>query len=320
MILNAALLEGAVEKERSVIIEEIKMYMDLPGHFVADLLGQLMWPNHPLGMFLTGTPQTLKAITRRDLVDYKMEFYSPSSIVITAASSLGHDAVVKSCSKYFEKLSPKKVTPFKPASDIQDKPRVNLQYKDTEQMHLAMGLPAVSALDPDRFIVNILHIILGANMSSRLFQEIREKRGLAYEISTAVKKYKDTGAFMVSGGIKNERLPEAVEVILQELKRIRTEQPADSEIRRAKEFYTGQMLMALEDTADHMLWAGEQTVQTDKIFTSQEILRLVDKVTAADVTRVADRFFKSQKLNLAVIGPVKDKDTKNINKILETLG
>lgn len=319
MILNAALSPASIEKERSVITEEIKMYMDLPGHFVHDLLNELMWPGHPLGMFLTGTTETVNSITRQDLTDYKKKFYAPNNIIVAAASSLNHETIVDCCGKYFEKLTKRPAASFKPISQVQKLHRVKLQYKDTEQMHIAMGVPAVSVSDPDRFTVSLLHIMLGANMSSRLFQEIREKRGLAYEISTSVKKYKDAGAFVVSGGIKNAKLTQAIEVILKELKKIKTDSPSSAELERAKEFYTGQMFMALEDTADHMLWIGEQVVSLDKIFTAEDILKKIEKVTIEDIKRVADKFFKSEKINLAVIGPLKDKDKKDISKILEIL-
>jgi predicted Zn-dependent peptidase len=320
MILNAALLDKAIEKERSVIIEEIKMYMDLPSHFVADLLNEIMWPEHPLGMFLTGTAESVKSITRQDLLTYKNRFYAPNNIIISAASSLSHDKIVKSSRKYFEKIPAQPAEAFKPVTETQKNSRSLLRYKDTEQMHLSMGVPCVSAIDPDRFAMSLLHIILGANMSSRLFQEIREKRGLAYEISTGVKKYKDTGAFVVSAGIKNEKLAEAIEVIVNEMKKIKKEPASELELRRAKEFYTGQMLMALEDTADHMLWMGEQIILLDKIIPSEEVLGEIEKVTPDDISRAANKFFRSEKLNLAVIGPVKDSQKKQIDKISETLG
>lgn len=320
MILNAALLPASIEKERSVITEEIKMYMDLPGQYVLELLSALMWPDHPLGMFLAGTVETVNSIKRENLIDYKNKFYIPNNIIIVAAGPLRHAVIKKSCSRYFSKLQKKEVFSFEPVSKVQKAPRHNLYYKDTEQIHIAMAVPAVSADDPDRFAMNMVNIILGANMSSRLFQEIREKRGLAYEISTGVKKYKDTGCFVVSGGIKVKKLCEAVEVILKELKKIKKTPPDTAELKRAKEFYSGQMLMALEDTSDHMVWAGEQIVMRDKVMKKEEVLKNINSVKAKDISRVADRFFKSEKLNLAAIGPVQDEDRKQIDKILETLG
>lgn len=319
MILNAALSNASIKKERSVIMEEIKMYMDLPGHFVADLLNELVWPDHPLGMLLTGTVDTVSSITREDLTGYKERFYTPNNMVIAAAGPLNHETVLESCKRYFAELSKKTVVHFKEVSGKQNSPRSNLHYKATEQMHIAMGVPAISAVDPDRFAIGLLHVMLGANMSSRLFEEIREKRGLAYEISTSVKKYKDTGCFTVSAGIKNENLNEAIEVILKELKKMKSQPVSAAELKRAKEFYIGQLLMALEDTTDHMLWIGEQVVLLDEILTSADIIKGIEKVTADDTMRVADKFFKSDKLNLAVIGPVQDKDREKLTKILEIL-
>ena len=319
MLLNPVLLDVSIEKERSVITEEIKMYMDLPGHFVGDLLSELIWPDHPLGRFLTGTVDTVNSITRENLFNYKKRFYTPNNMVIVAAGPLNHRRVLNCCQARFGRLSKRPSVSFKDASNIQESARVNLQYKDTQQMHIAMGVLGVRAVDIDRFAMSLLHIILGANMSSRLFQEVREKRGLAYEISTGVKRYKDTGAFLVSGGIKNEKFHEAVEIILKELKKIKQKPINHAELKRAKEFYTGQMLMVLEDTMDHMLWVGEQMVSLDRIFSSADILKQIEKVTSDDIIRIANKFFKADKLNLAVIGPVQDKDGDQINKILALL-
>ncbi|OIO81578.1 MAG: peptidase M16 [Candidatus Omnitrophica bacterium CG12_big_fil_rev_8_21_14_0_65_43_15] len=320
MLLNAALSETAIKKERSVIREEIKMYMDLPGQYVSELLAELMWPDHPLGMFLTGTLDSVNAIKRPDLVDYKGRFYAPGNIVIAAAGPLGHDAIVKACSKYFSVLPVKDKVSFEPVTEVQKAVRINLKQKDTEQMHIALGMHAVSSDDPDRFAMNILHIMLGANMSSRFFQEVREKRGLAYEISSSLKKYRDTGAFIVHGGIKNEKFSEAIKVILEELKKIKNKPPAIEELKRAKEFYSGQLLMALEDTLDHMLWLGEQVLMRERFLNSAEILKNIEHVVPEDISRVAAKFFKSEKLNLAAIGPVTNKDKKEIPEILEILG
>ena len=319
MVLNAALTPAAIEKERSVITEEIKMYMDLPGQYVLELLGELMWPGHPLGMFLAGTVETVKSIKREGLINYKNKFYIPNSMVIVAAGPVKHAVIKKISAKYFAKLPKKEDTDFKPVSEAQKAPRHNLSYKDTEQIHIAIGMPAVSADDPDRFAMSMINVILGANMSSRLFQEIREKRGLAYEISTGVKKYKDTGCFVVSGGIKIKKFREAVEVILKELKKIKNSPPGVAELKRAKEFYSGQMLMALEDTSDHMTWVGEQVMMRDKIMKKEDVLKKINAVTTKDISRVAARFFKAEKLNLTAIGPVEDSDRKQIDKILETL-
>jgi len=319
MILSPALTDASIEKERSIIMEEIKMYMDLPGHFVVEFLNELLWPNHPLGMFLTGTQKTVNSITRKDMVDYKNKFYTPNNIVIAAAGPIDHQRVVDSCRKYFVKLPKQPTVSFKEVVQTQKSPRLNFSHKDTEQMHMAMGVPAVSVDDPDRFIVSLLHVILGANMSSRLFEEIREKRGLAYEITTSIKRYKDTGSFVIIGGIKNDKLSQAVEVIIKELKKIKKESVGKAELQRAKEFYTGQTLMALEDTSDHMLYIGEQLVLRDKVANPAEILKKIEKITAGDINRIANKIFLSEKLNLAAIGPIKEKEKTDIKNILEIL-
>lgn len=319
MILNATLPSLEIEKERAVIVEEIKMYRDLPGHYVGELLNQLLWPDHPLGRCLAGYVETIASIKRKDIKEYKDRFYNPRNIIIAVCGNIEHSNFITDVNKYFLKLKPKVKSRFRPVKDERQRvSKTHFHFKETEQTHISLGIHAFSRQHPDRYTLSLLHIILGANMSSRLFQEVREKRGLAYEISSQVKKYQDTGAFVINAGVDNRKVPRAIGVILEELAKIASKDVTREELHRAKEFYVGQLLLGLEDTLEHMFWIGEREAALGKVTSPEEIIAEVNKVTIEDVRRVANKLFRSNKLNLALIGPIRDKDKIKIDKILTT--
>jgi len=319
MVLNAVFKPRNIIKEKSVICEEIKMYNDLPAHYAVELLDQLLWPGHPLGMNLAGTVKSVKSITKRDIEACKAKAYTPANIAVVATGAVKHAELVDSVSGFFSGVAAGKRLRFKSVNIRQDRPRHKLYFKQTEQTHIALGVHSVSHVDPDRFAVSLLHIILGANMSSRLFQEIREKRGLAYAISTHVKKHRDTGAFLVTAGVKNEKAVEALKVTLGMLNRIKQKGVTASELKRAKDYYVGQLLMALEDTAEHMIWMGEQLICIDRISNAQQILKKVNAVTKEDLSRLAKQLFSAKNLNLAVVGPLEEKVKSKITGALDIL-
>lgn len=316
MVLNPRLSLDDMEKERTVIIEEIKMYKDLPMHYVHELMVELLWPDQPLGKFLAGTVETVNKIKQRDLRAYKKRFYNPRNTVIAACGKMEYGDFFERCEKYFKKIPSGPKSTFKEAKGNQRRPKFKILFKETEQTHFSMGTRAFGRADPDKHALNYLHIILGGNMSSRLFRELREKRGLVYEIGTQTKKFQDTGAFVVSAGLDNKKILKSIELILKELKRIKVRSVDKNEFDRTKEFYRGQLLLALEDTSDHMLWMGEHMITENKIPTPQEILDEIEKVTPDDITRVANRVFKDSHLNLALIGPIKKADEKAIAEVL----
>lgn len=316
MVLNPLFKSEDIEKERLVILEEIRMYLDLPMQHVHQLLSELLWPNQPLGRNLSGTKQTIASIRREDILNYHQKMYHPSSLVVAASGPLEHKIIVEGVKEIFSQVKPKVTPQFKKAEEKQDKPRSNLFFKPTEQSHISLGFHALSRLHPDYYGLNLLHIILGANMSSRLFQEVRENRGLAYEIGSAVRRYQDTGIFAVNAGVDNKKAPEAIKVILDELKKITLELVLEKEFLRAKEFYIGQMKIALEDTMDRMLWSGENEISLNREVTIEEVIQKINQVRIEDILRLARDIFRNNNLNLALIGPVEDKDKREIEKTL----
>jgi predicted Zn-dependent peptidase len=315
MVLHPLLSQEDVEKERAVILEEIKMYKDLPGEYVQELLDELLWPGQPLGLPIIGLEDSLAQIKRSDLADFKQRYYAAANIVVNAVGSLSEGALLKKVREKFLLQAKQEAVDFSKARKEQTRPQLKLLHKDTEQTHLALGFHSLAREHPLRHALGLLHVILGANMSSRLFNEIREARGLAYEIATGIKRFQDVGTFIIRAGIDNRKVNEAVELILKELKKIKDEPVSDDEFARAKEFYLGQILLALEDTFDHMLWMGESAVTTDKIETLDEIISAVNKTKKEDIQKVSQGIFSESSLNLALIGPLEDKQEAIYNQL-----
>jgi predicted Zn-dependent peptidase len=310
MVLNPLLPAQEVEKERAVILEEIKMYKDQPQVYVYDLLDALLWPGQPLGTPIIGTMDSIAKMKRKEILSFKERFYTPLNLVVSAAGQLKHDKLVRLAQKTFVRAKEGPVSDFVKVKENQEAPSLKIFHKKTEQTHMALGFHSLKRDHSLRHALGILNVVLGANMSSRLFNEVREKRGLAYEIGTLVKRYLDTGVFLVHAGIDNAKIQEAVPLILGQLKVCKNELIGRDEFRRAKEFYLGQLILALEDTLDHMLWIGEYTTCLGRAYTLNEIIKEVGQVKREDVRMAARAVFQERKLNMALIGPLQDSHHK----------
>ena len=312
MVREPTLTAADVEKEREVILEEVRMYEDTPGQLVHDLLNQLLWPNHPLGTLLSGTIDTVRRIRHEDLVAYWRQMYQPQNVVVSCAGGVDPEAVARQVRETFGGRRRGRLSRFPRVSRPRRGLQVRVWKKPTEQTHLCLGAYAVPRTHPDRFALELLHVLLGANMSSRLFREVREKRGLVYEIGTHIKRFHDTGAFVVSAGCDAGKLEPTLRTICRELGRVRRGAIARAELRRAKDYYAGQLLMGLEDPMDHMMWMGEQMVTTGRVAAPEFLLDHLAKVTAADVRRVARHLFVTPRLHVAVVGPLGDGDSARL--------
>jgi len=308
MVINPLIPHEEVEKERFVILEELKMYRDLPQSYVYELLDELLWPRQLLGMSIIGTVESINSINQKKLRLFKENYYTPANIVISIAGALNHESCVEKIEKKFSLLKKLELNTFSKVIEADTGPKSNIFYKDTEQTHIALGFHGFDREHPLRYAQSLLHVILGGNMSSRLFNEVREHRGLAYEIGTQVKRFKDTGAFLVHAGIDNKKINQAVELILKELNKIKDELVTQDELKRAKEFFLGQLEMALEDTMEYMLWIGEATVSLDKAYYLEEIVKSINKLKREDLQKAALYLFKENKIHLALIGPVKESE------------
>lgn len=316
MILQPLITKKDVNKERGVILEEIKMYHDLPQHLVIDFLDQLLWSDHPLGQNIAGNLESVGGMSEVDLRNFHNDFYIASNIVVSACGDIAHEKLLNLSKKKFGHLTKARDISFEAAGNDQAVPKVKLHKKEIEQMHIALGSLGFSRQHPDRYALGVLNVILGGNMSSRLFNEVREKRGLAYSIGSGVKLLKDTGAFIIRGGVHNEKVVEAVDVILSELAKVSEKGITADELKRAKDYLIGQTLLSLEDTAEHMFWLGEAVVATDKFETFKDAIKKVQKVTAADVRRVAKKLFSPNCFNLSVVGPLQESQEKEIKNLL----
>ena len=315
MVLNSVFNEEEIEKERKVIFEEIRMYLDLPMQYVHDLLDELLWPEHPLGLPLVGTYDTVGAINRKALLAQKMNFYAPNNIIAVACGNVTHDQFVSEIKKSFDKKKPVKQPVFKKAPISIGARQVKFFHKATEQTHLCLGVKGLSRKHPLRYGLALLNIILGGNMSSRLFNEIREKRSLAYEIGSSAKSYSDTGSFFIHAGIDNKKLKQAVSIMIKELGKAKKYLVNKRELNMAKEYFKSGLLMALESTMLNMLFLGEQASISERIQTKDQILKDIKKVDADMIKDAATKLFSPRSLKLAVIGPQMDKEALEIERL-----
>ncbi len=314
MVINAAFRAEYLEKQKDIIVEEIHMYDDKPSCIVEDLFNELLWKNHPLGRKILGTEKSIRSISRNDIVEFKNKMYTSNNCVISVAGNVEHDLVVEEVKKSGRNFRRKGAKRFIPALDTQRQPGLIVHKKDTEQSHILLGVKTFHREHPDRFGLKLLSTILGENMSSRLFREVREEKGLAYSISTGIDRYLDTGCFFVSAGVVNEKIKNAVKLILKELEKIRSKKVGKNELERAKEYLRGQLSMGIEKTMSNMVWAGENLLLSKKVIPPHQIIDRLNRVTADDIQRIANKILKHSKLNLAVVGPV-----SNENQLRESL-
>ena len=315
MVRNPLLKNEDVEAERKVIGQEIKMYEDLPSHYVHEIFDGLLWPHHPLGRNIAGTLRSISAIKRKDLFDYWEKYYRAKNIVLAVVGNFEEERMRELAGHYLSKVGKGERQKFSPAKKEKNSPGIKLIFKETEQAHLCLGGKGLPRNHPDRYGLNILATILGGNMSSRLFREVREKRSLAYEIAAGSKEYYDTGAFVVSAGVAPGKTKEALRVILKELKKVKERKVEEGEMKRAKEFLLGQLLLGLEDSSTYMLWLGGQQITEGRIKSFKEVKSKINRVNREDIKRIATALFREENLNLALIGPLKNEE--EISSILK---
>jgi predicted Zn-dependent peptidase len=316
MVTSASMTEVDVEKERQVIIEEIKMTQDQPSHYVEEVLAEEMWPNHALGRPLTGTIGTVNGLTRDAIRGYRDAHYRPDLITVVAAGDVDPARLTAAAERHFGGSGRRAAKPINPFAASNGRPVVAIRPKKTEQTHVALGVHSFPKEHPDEYVLEVLSVLLGGNMSSRLFNEVREERGLVYDIGCSVRKYHETGAFVVSAGVDNRKVGEMLQVVLHELSRVTREPVGADELKRSKEFFLGQMDLGLENTMNTMLWAGESVVNLGRVRTPAEVAHAVDRVTADDLRRVADQIFRTSALHLAIVGPPGDNKEEELSKLL----
>lgn len=301
--VNPLFKEDYLEKQRSIILEEIHMYEDRPSSVVQDVFNEVMWGNHLLGRRILGTEESVRRISRREIREYHERMYRPGNCVVSVAGAPAHDEVIAEVRKSTRKMTPARRRRLVKVSDAVKGARVLIKHKETEQSHLCLGVRAFHREHPDRFGLKLISTLLGENMSSRLFREVREKRGLAYSIHTDIDRYVDTGAFVVSAGVILDRAKEAVITVLRELKKLKARAVPKAELGRARQYVVGQIKMGLDRVMSQMMWTGENLLLSRKIMTPEEVIRHIQAVTPEDIRRIANDIFVEDHLNLALVGP-----------------
>jgi len=319
MVLEPLFSEEDIVKEKFVVCEEIKMYKDQPAEHVMDVLAKIMWPRSPLGRPLTGTKTTVKDITRKDMLDFKSRNYHAGNIAVIAAGKADPGKFFKYASERLAKaVSGKEVLVDGPGVP-RKKASLEICRGKTNQAHIAMGFRADDSGSRERFALKVLNVVLGGNMSSRLFDRLRETKGLCYDISSSYKRHSDIGEVHIHAGVDRTKALESISGIVDELKQLKDSSVDPEELTRAKEFIKGQFLLAMEGTSTRMLWLGDRLLVHREIPELKDVLRSIDEVEPEEIKAVAGKVFNSLAANLAIVGNIKPEDSRKILKELNRL-
>jgi len=305
MFLHSCFAPADIAKERNVIKEELAMYTDQPPYYVQELLNATQWPDQPLGRSITGSEATLDRLGHAQLLRFFHTHYLTTNALITAAGRVRHDDVVDACTRLQHHFQRGSRPQFQPAIIRQTEPRVALCTRPVEQPQLALGVRTCSRHDERRFALRLLNTLLGENTSSRLFQVLREDRGLTYSISSSLSFFDDAGDLVISAGLDSEQLPRTLRLMVREMRRLIGQAPSRTELQRAKDYVVGQIDLSLENTENQMLWLGEQMLNYGKIISANEIKARLCAVKPTEIRAVARDFFQPERLNLALVSPLK---------------
>jgi predicted Zn-dependent peptidase len=308
MYLNSTFKEQEIEREREVIREEIMMYRDNPAQHAQEVLSETMWPKHPLGQPLTGTVESISKFTRATLKGFMGENYNGHTTIVTAAGNIRHEDMLKEMGKRLGRLPAGKAPHYLRGRFSHTKPKVALVNQPTEQTHLAMGFYAFGRSDDRRFALKLLSVILGENMSSRLFQRLREQHGFCYSVQTGMVALADAGLINIYAGLDTAKLHKAVKMIFRELESICKKAPSRQELKKAQDYTVGQTLLGLESTTNQMMFMGESILGYRKILDPVDIEKRLMAVTPEDVRVVACHCLDRARLGVAVVGPFKNED------------
>ncbi|MCL0056699.1 insulinase family protein [Dehalococcoidia bacterium] len=305
--LNSLLPEKEIEKEKGVIIEEINMRYDHPTEYMGVLWSKLLYGDQPAGWDIAGTKESVMKMNRRALINYMKNQYTASNTICCLAGKIDEKKIIEKVKKYFSKINIKKPKKSFPVIEKQFKPNCLLHFKKTDQTHLCLGVRIYNIFHPQRYAFEILGVILGGMMSSRLFIEIREKLGIAYYIRTSDEMNPDTGYLVTQAGVDNKNIEKAIKVILKEYKKISQKKVPKKELKKAKDYIKGKTALLLEASDAQASFYASQEILKEKILTQAEIFKKIDKVSQNDILKIAKDIFRPEKLNLVIIGPFQNK-------------
>ena len=301
LVLHPMFRDDDIEKEKGVILEEIKMEADSPDYLVHEIFSSNFWKDHPLGKPILGTRETVKRFNSDRIRSFYADVYSPSNLIVTAAGNLTHERLVDLVRRHFEGLPE---SPAQPSDNVPNThARISLRHKKAlEQVHLVLGVPSYPLPHEGRFACYVLNTVLGGGMSSRLFQNIRERQGLAYAVFSELSPYRDTGCLSIYAGTSLESARKVVESITREFRSLKESLVSDEELRRAKDHLKGSLMLSLESTASRMSNLARQEMYFSHFFTLDELIASIEAVGAADVQRIAQTFFDPKQIGLTVLG------------------
>ncbi len=301
VIVHPLMRPEDIEKEKGVILEELKMEADNPEYLVHEIFSGNFWKDHPLGKPILGTKETIKRFSRDMIESYYRKVYVPSNILITGAGSLKHEQLVNLVRERFENLPPNGSVP--PDAAPSTHARLSLRHKKSlEQVHLCMGVPSYPLPHEQRFACYLLNTLLGGGMSSRLFQNIRERQGLAYAVFSELNTYRDTGCLSIYAGTSTEAARRVVSLILAEFRRLKEELVSEEELCRSKEYLKGSLMLGLESSSNRMANLARQELYFGRFFSLDELIESIERVTAEDVQRMAQKFFDTRCIALTILG------------------
>lgn len=303
LFLNATLDPEEIERERGTILQEINMYEDMPARRVGEYFEKLLYGEHPLGREILGPKENIGSFQRRDFIKYLSRGYTAQNVVVGVAGKIDPKKVKREIEKHFAGIRTGKKPVFKKMKELQKKPALSIHHKKSDQTHLIVGVRAYNMFHKDRFVLSVLATILGGGMSSRLFMEVRERRGLAYSVHTSTDTYHDAGYLATQCGVEHVNLKKTIGVILTEYKKMATESVGAEELQKAKEYLKGHFALGMEGSDDVAGYLVTQETVRHQIMLPKERNKMIDRVTSADILRVARDIFVNQKLNMAIIGP-----------------
>ena len=303
MLMNPLLDPEEVEKEREVIQEELRMTYDNPSYRVDLLIDEAMWPDQAMGRDVGGTPETVAAIGQDDIREYMTRQYNPANTVVAVAGNVQHDEVVTLLQNATYDWEPRQALEWEPvATNGTTGPVVRIERRRSDQSHMCLALPGLSLNDPDRYALSLLNVMLGDGMSSRLFLDLREIHGLAYDVSSSINHFRDCGSMVVYCGVEPRKTNDAVRAIMRQLDGMRDE-AEERELNKAREYATGRLLLRMEDSRAVASWMGSQELLQDQLCSVEEIVDRLQAVTPAHISALATRLFQQEELRLAVVGP-----------------
>jgi predicted Zn-dependent peptidase len=310
MLMHSKLDPTEIEKEKGVILEEINLYEDTPARKIGDIYEHLLYGDTPMGWDIAGEKDVIKAITREDFVNYMKSLYSADNMTVVVAGGIDEGKTEELVKKYFEAMPKFETAPYLPVVEDQKEPQVEIKHKATEQIHIAVGVRTEGLDTKDRYPLSLLSAILGGGMSSRLFHEVREKRGLAYYVRSHSEHYEDAGSLSSTAGVDPKRVTEAVQVIMAEYAKVASGSMgvSDEELKKAKEYLKGHLVLELEDSRSVSVYYAHQELLEKEKLNPDEIIKKIDAVTLDQVEAVGKKYFTNEGLNLALIGNFENKD------------